>query len=453
MRKFLLSSMLFSAFCLMAQTEANPPQTAFFLSGINGETTATENNTLSYIPGDDDDIEEGIYRYGNANVVIEDCADGLSIVGAEGMIIGYDPDNFMGQENLLNDKSTNLYLIENGETINCELSAGSYNVMLASFYDFEDETESSYIWSISFTNNDTSEKTVSYYIVGLNDEDAPAQSNRFIEEVIEDEEEGNTTMYVYPKFYIEGKGSFSIVDDNFEEVYGGSGDIVTGMEGMAFAMLSDGGDPVEIDLEPGYYTLNFAPMSGMAFLTFIYCEDQTPADECTYYLSGFGDDIEFTRIVEESSYEDEETGETISSTSINYVIEKVHLSDCPDGFTVISAEGQGFSFGLNEMMAAFMGDTISADNPMAMVGIYGSPIFWDMEENDYTVTFYTGGAVGGYISFEVYGEGGDDEGYVDAIGSENATPIYFDLQGRKIANPEKGLFIKKTGNKVEKVAK
>ncbi|MDE6633127.1 MAG: hypothetical protein K2K23_09035, partial [Muribaculaceae bacterium] len=28
---------------------------------------------------------------------------------------------------------------------------------------------------------------------------------------------------------------------------------------------------------------------------------------------------------------------------------------------------------------------------------------------------------------------------------------YFDLQGRRVANPEKGIYIKKTGNKAEKV--
>ena len=34
---------------------------------------------------------------------------------------------------------------------------------------------------------------------------------------------------------------------------------------------------------------------------------------------------------------------------------------------------------------------------------------------------------------------------------ENAPAEYFDLQGRKIANPEKGLYIVRQGNKVSKV--
>lgn len=446
MKKFLLSTMLFSAVTMMAQ---NAPQTGFFLSGINGETTATENNTLSYVPGDEEDEEDGIYRYVNENVVIESCENGLVIMGLEGMEIGYDPDNFLGMENIINNKSNSLYLRENGETINCELTPGNYNVMLASFFDFEDETDSSYIWNITFTNKDTSEKIESYYIIGLNGTDNPEQSNKFIIETLEDDSE----MYVYPKFYIEGTGSFTIVNDNGEEVYGGSGEPITDQEGMAFAMLTLGGEPVELNMTPGYYTLNFSSLSGMAFLTLIYCENQTPANECKYYLSGFGEDIEFTRVVETSSYEDEDTGETIESESITYVIERAHLSSCPEGFVVNSAEGEGFSFGLNELMAAFMGDTITDESPMAMVGIYGTPIFWDMEENDYTVTFFTSGAIGGFVSFEVYDENPDDS-LVESISKDkNSTPIYYDLQGRRINNPEKGIYIMRIGNEVKKVVK
>lgn len=62
MRKFLLSSLLLSATAVFA---VDQPQSGFWISGINGESTQTENNTLTYVPGDEDDIEEGIYRYIN----------------------------------------------------------------------------------------------------------------------------------------------------------------------------------------------------------------------------------------------------------------------------------------------------------------------------------------------------------------------------------------------------
>ena len=450
MKKFILASMMMSAFGLMAQTEATPPQTGFFISGINGVTTANENNTLNYVPGNEDDEEEGIYRYMNDNIIVEGETETITIEGFEGMTIGYDPNNFMGMPNILNDKSSSLYLTEGGNPINFELPAGSYNVILASMQDFEDETKLS--WMIQFSNNDQSEPIISYYIVGLNEEEEPAQSNQFVRTVLEDEE-GESVMYTYPKFYFSGEGSFQVLNSDGSEIYGGA-DPVTESEGMGFAMLTAGGDPVELEISEGFYSLNFAPMGGMAIITFIRCEDQTPADECTYYLSGFGNDIKFERVVEQSSYEDEDTGETIESESITYVIEKVHLSSCQEGFLINAEEEQLFSFGLYNAMAAILGSTITNETGMAMIGINGEPIGWEMDENDYTVTFFVNGTAG-YIAFEVYGSSEEDpDAAVEKIGDDfNQTPIYFDLMGRKINNPEKGIFIKKVGNKSIKVAK
>lgn len=448
MKKFLLAGMMMSALGMMAQTEIVPPQTAFYISGINGVTEATENNTLTYVPGNEDDAEEGIYRYMNDNLIVEGETKTISIVGLEGMKIGYDPNNFMGSPNILTDKASSLYLTENGDPINFELTSGSYSVLLASMTDFEDETKIS--WMIQFANNDQSEPLITYYIIGLNDEDEPTQSNQFVMTVLEDEE-GESVMYTYPKFYFSGEGSFQVVNADGSEVYGGSIP-VTESEGMGFAMLTTDGDPVELNMSEGFYSLNFAPMAGMAMLTFIRCEDQTPADECTYYLTGFGDDIKFERIVDQSSFEDEETGETIESESITYVINNVHLSSCPEGFLINSEEEQLFSFGLYNALAAILGSTVTDENGMAMIGINGDPIGWEMEENDYTVTFFVNGTAG-YIAFEVYGEDDPDAG-VESIGNEmNQAPVYFDLQGKKINNPDKGIFIKKIGNKSIKIVK
>ena len=449
MKKFLLAGMMMSAMGMMAQTEIVPPQTGFFISGINGVTVQTESNTLTYVPGDEDDLEEGIFRYMNNDFIVAGETETITIVGLEGMKLGYDPNNFMGTSNIISDKSSSLYLTENGDPINFELSAGSYSVILASMEDFEDETKLS--WMIQFTNNDQSEPIISYYIIGLNDEEEPAQSNQFVRTVLENDGEGESVIYTFPKFYISGEGSFQIVNSDNTEIYGGAAPIIES-EGMGFAMLNADGEPVELELSEGYYSLNFSPMGAMAIITFIRCENQTPADECTYYLSGFGDDIKFERIVEQTSYEDEDTGEPMESESIIYVIENVHLSACQDGFLINSEEGELFSFGLYEAMAAFMGDTVTDDSPMAMIGINGSPIFWEMEENDYTVTFFVNGTAG-YIAFEVYGED-DPDAAVDSISNdENQKPVYYDLQGRKINNPGKGIFIKKIGDKSIKIVK
>lgn len=52
-------------------------------------------------------------------------------------------------------------------------------------------------------------------------------------------------------------------------------------------------------------------------------------------------------------------------------------------------------------------------------------------------------------SYEITFRQGSDNA-VEIVGADGAAQ-YFDLQGRRVANPEKGLFIKKSGNKAEKV--
>lgn len=44
-----------------------------------------------------------------------------------------------------------------------------------------------------------------------------------------------------------------------------------------------------------------------------------------------------------------------------------------------------------------------------------------------------------------------DSGVEEIIAADDAEAVYFDLQGRKVANPERGIFIKKVGNKAAKV--
>lgn len=69
MKKFLLSTLIMSA----AVSMATPPQTGFYLYGFNGESEATESNRLTYVPGNEEDEDEGIYRFINDNFVISEC--------------------------------------------------------------------------------------------------------------------------------------------------------------------------------------------------------------------------------------------------------------------------------------------------------------------------------------------------------------------------------------------
>lgn len=46
---------------------------------------------------------------------------------------------------------------------------------------------------------------------------------------------------------------------------------------------------------------------------------------------------------------------------------------------------------------------------------------------------------------------GDVNGVEGIVSDNSVAPVYYDLSGRQIANPEKGIFIKKQGSKVSKV--
>lgn len=445
MRKLLLTSVLLSATVAMAE----PPQTSFYLSGFNGETSATEANTLVYVEGDADDEEDGIYRFVNNEFVVADCAEGFVAVGAEGLRLGYNADNAFGFENMVNDRSTMMALCDGGPAVNCELSPGTYKVILASMQ--EDETEPM-AWTIMFQKQGAEEETA-YYLLGFNGDSEPSQGNCLVKEV--SEEDGETVViYTYPRFLVESCEDGFTVGTNSDVVLGldpafaENAPEVTDESPMAF--LAEGGEAVACSLTPGYYSVRFAPMGTTSMIMFERCEDQTPADESTYYLLGFdgvtaaADDVKFTRT--EDKYVDEETGE--EEISYSYVIDKIHLTSCPDGFTVSTADG-GFSFGVAKDFASMIGDTVTEDNPMGMLGIYGTPYGYELPEGDYTVTFICTG-VTGMITFLPY-----EDAAVEGIEGEAATdkaPVYYNLQGVRVDNPSKGIFIRKSGSKVEKVA-
>ena len=176
-------------------------------------------------------------------------------------------------------------------------------------------------------------------------------------------------------------------------------------------------------------------------IAFQYCEDRTAADASTYYLLGFNgvttadDSMKFTRIVTES--EDEETGEMVEA--YEYVIDKLHISSCPEGFTVGTADG-GFSYGVSFEFATMLGDAVTSNNPTGILGIYGEPYGFELPEGDYTVSFFCNGDTG-MVSFLPYEDSGVDS--IVGEGSEGS-PVYYNLQGVRIANPGKGVFIKKT---------
>ena len=79
--------------------------------------------------------------------------------------------------------------------------------------------------------------------------------------------------------------------------------------------------------------------------------------------------------------------------------------------------------------------------------IFGSFIVVPNNETSVYIYRFAAGLIAQKFLFEVPA----DPTAIEVIEAENAPVEYYNLQGVKVANPEKGLFIKKQGNKATKV--
>ena len=434
MKHLLLSGCLLAAISMFAEA----PQTAFNLIGFNGEASASETNLLEYVPGDADDEEEGMYRYINEDFQIESCASGFMVVGAEGLKLGFDSDNELGYTNEVTELSAVAPLAENGPAVNCTFPAGSYKVIMASMQE-EGEPMS---WTIMFHKNSGEDEKEAYYLLGFEGETEASQSTMFLEQKIDD-----TVIYTYPKFLVGDCPEGFWVINSAEDTILGVGDGDTGVSDDApFAILTAGGAKVPSELTPGYYSVNLIVSSAMNMISFTRCEDQTPNDECDYYLLGFNginepaESVRFSRSVSELEDEDE------IIEVISYTLKDFEIKFCSeDGFKVSNKDGDAY-FGLYYDMAALMGDIVTEDSPFAMLGIYGTPLKSALPAGKYDITFSAGETYGS-IAFIV---SGDDA--VEGIESDDNTPEkFYDLQGSRIAEPADDIYIRVKGSKVEKI--
>lgn len=446
MRKILLSTLLVPAFAAMAEI----PQSSFFLSGFDGVTEATEGNTLVYAPALDpdelaDDEDEGIYRFKIASFTVGTCANGFTLVGAEGLTLGYIADNLLGSPNDFGDKTGLMYVGESKEAIKCSLTPGDYAVTLMSV---NGEEEGTYSWMLQFASLNGGDETLSYYILGFNGQEGPSQVNRFVATTVGEGDDAST-MYTFPRFLVE------TCEDGF--TVGASDGAAFGAEGTTvddenpFALMTEGAAAVRCALTPGYYTLNWAPMGFMNMISFLRCEDQTAADGSTYYLIGFDGiteakpEMKFSRKVETTEYEEE--GETITGETVVYTLENVTLTSCPDGFTIATEDG-GFTFGLNSDMAAFLSE-VSETLPMAALGINGTPYGWTMPAGAYDLVFAPNNTGTAFMTVTPH----DGNAAVEGLGTDgDEAPVYYNLQGVRVDKPGKGIYIRKSGNKAEKVS-
>ena len=100
-------------------------------------------------------------------------------------------------------------------------------------------------------------------------------------------------------------------------------------------------------------------------------------------------------------------------------------------------------------MEAFISNDLSDSMPFTMLVKNGEPVNCNLAPGTYEFHFLPT-ADGSASLSAITPESGDDNA-VEEVGVENAAPVYYDLQGRRVQNPGKGIFIEKRGAKVAKI--
>lgn len=452
-------SLLFSASLLFAASSmtAAVPEGNLYLMGLNGETAQTESNLFVAGERDEEDIDEGVWRWSIASVEVTEPTGSITIAGPDGFSLGYDSNNFLGLSNNLSNNQNNAYLAENGPALIYDLKAGEYSVSLVVFEDIYGDMGGD-TWMLQMKSLSAGEDDENFYLIGFNGTEEASAASRFVKNV--EEADGETIItYVLPKYRVEScEGGFTVLDAandvsyGLDPVMGAMSPEVTDETPMTF--LGAEGEPVKCSLTPGYYKVTFAPMGAMNMISFLLCDDQTAYDELEYYLvglngeTGLKEEYKFIRKVETVEYEDEDSGETVSFETFSYILSAEVTEPCE--LTVVSAD-ETIVFGYNSDMSSFLSNDLNNVMPFSMLVINGAPLNCSLTAGTYEFHFIPSEDGTASISALTSDEG--DEGAVEEVGVEDIAPVYYDLQGRRVQNPANGIFIEKRGTKVMKVVR
>lgn len=447
-------TLLFSAALLLAASTASAavPEGNLYLEGLNGVTAHEESNLFVLGDRDEDDIDEGLWRWSIGSVEVTETTGTITVAGPDGFSLGFATDNEFGITNNLTNMQAMIYLTEGGPAVNYDLKAGEYTVNLSVFEDLDGDMGGD-SWMIQFVSKSAGDDDESFYLIGFNGVVEPAAASRFVKTVVEEDGE-TSTMYTLPKYYISDcPDGFNVMDAGNGVIYGLSADFaamspeVTDEAPMAF--LAADGENVVSKLTPGYYDVNFAPAGAINIISFLRCDDQTPNNELEYYLVGLNgipnleDANKFTRNVETFEYEDEDTGEMISEETISYTL-TTEINESGE-LTIVSADGK-VVYGYNSDMAT-LPNMIAGEGGFAMLVTNGAPVNCDVNAGKYLITFALTTDANAMISVM-----SAEDGAVDAIGiDDDTTPVHYNLQGQRVQNPVKGIYIEKRGAKVVKV--
>ena len=110
----------------------------------------------------------------------------------------------------------------------------------------------------------------------------------------------------------------------------------------------------------------------------------------------------------------------------------------------IASTGWAQQYGTNDPENNYI-DPTHLEVYLDVVGSDGD-INYELEPGYYDITFDANELI---VTFAPASE----EGGVDIIGAEDGTPVYFNLQGQRVANPDKGIYVRVLNGKALKVVK
>lgn len=444
--------LLVAAGVMSAMTiNAADPEGDLYILGLNGVTTPDASNTLVMQERSEDDIDEGVWRWALDSFDIVQTEGSFTVSDGKSLTLGFDAENVFGFANEMTEAQSMVYMAVDGPAINYTLPAGECKIMVALFADIDgDFGKDTWIVQIQSAASNTDD---SYYLFGFDGVESPASAYRF--KKIEEEIDGETVVtYSIPKFLVEDcPYGFSVYSSADDAILGLSTDFaapdtpVTDESPLAF--LSAGGEKVICNLSEGYYTVTFASMGAFSMISFIRCEDQTPLDEMEYYLVGangvteLSDACKFKREVVIDEYEDE--GVVVEEVSINYSLAKFDYKSAESGIYVVSSDGV-VVFGYNSDMAVAFPNDLTEEMPFAIMAVNGDALNCSMPAGEYDISFSVTGNGTGMITFMA-----SETESVDAVDVAESQEIYYDLNGRIVRNPQKGIFVVKKGSEVKKI--
>lgn len=399
-------------------------------------TTPGANNELTLQERSEDDIDEGMWRYANVDFNIGSGSGTVTISDASGaFILGFDSENEFGIDNNLTATQNMVYLRQDGAPVNYELTPGSYTASLICMEDIYGDMGGD-SWILQLKANFATGTTQILYIAGFN---GCTEANGAYIFSSTDSDEG---LFTYPKFPVESCADGFRIYDSASESWLGADTSFGEAEITAdnpIAILKVDGDPVKCSLEPGYYSVNLSSTGAMSMISFIRCDDQTPVDEAEYYVTGLNGTNTPQEAYRLTRTETEENGEI----TMTYELLNVAISSCDNGIRITNADGT-LSFGLNPDYSSMIGDTLTEEMPLAFMSLNGESVGYALPAATYNVTFTINGLTEGMLSLT------DNSSVAEIEDAEDAAPVYYDMQGRRVARPAEGLFIEKRGSKVTK---